>query len=292
MLKEVCEAINSIDALIKVEVINKVTYFNSDEILDIYCAYKTHDGKKACYSYPEMVTFSFISFLKYFESVEDVEKLESDKLAEYVILWLSYKIHQHQHNNIITLKDFYDNYLKGNDKYNEEINGNTDNKIDKGLIDKKINSMAIDIKEMSKYYDPFKSLCNMYNEFDGNNSDCKKCSQKANEFVENYKKLNGDSGIDKDSPYYRVLCTLSNDYNNLKSKCSDFQTLPPIKIAQSYVQDSRQSSLQTYDGTSSSSSIANTLIPVLSIFVAIPVFLGISYSIHYLELINGSKDNI
>ncbi|SBW38133.1 Plasmodium variant antigen protein Cir/Yir/Bir, putative, partial [Plasmodium berghei] len=88
----------------------------------------------------------------------------------------------------------------------------------------------------------------MYNEIDANKPTCKKYLEKAKEFVAKYNELNNVSDITEDSPYYKLLSRLSNDYNNFKNYF-----------------------------TSSSSSIKNKLIPVLSIIVAVPIFLGIFY---------------
>ncbi|CXH20923.1 Plasmodium variant antigen protein Cir/Yir/Bir, putative [Plasmodium berghei] len=84
----------------------------------------------------------------------------------------------------------------------------------------------------------------MYNEIDANKPTCKKYLEKAKEFVAKYNELNNVSDITEDSPYYKLLSRLSNDYNNFKNYWS---------------------------------ALVNKLIIVLSILVAIPICLGISY---------------
>ncbi|ETB61188.1 hypothetical protein YYC_01127 [Plasmodium yoelii 17X] len=148
----------------------------------------------------------------------------------------------------------------------------------------------MNIKNMSKFYAPFKSLCNMYNEFNDNMTDCKKCLNYANEFSIKYKELNGDSSITNDNSCNKLLCTLSNDYDNFKKKykgSSSFPTIDKPKITskcpeQTHVNISTKDSEQNLssvisEDAPSSSSIANKLFTVLSIFGAIAFFLGISY---------------
>ncbi|CXH21206.1 Plasmodium variant antigen protein Cir/Yir/Bir, putative [Plasmodium berghei] len=86
----------------------------------------------------------------------------------------------------------------------------------------------------------------MYNEIDANKPTCKKYLEKAKEFVAKYNELNNVSDITEDSPYYKLLSRLSNDYNNFKNYWS---------------------------------ALVNKLIIVLSILVAIPICLGISYKV-------------
>ncbi|SCL84124.1 CIR protein [Plasmodium chabaudi chabaudi] len=278
MSKGVCKAIDDIDKLIVIEVKDDAVYLQNDPTLNNYCPFKKYLEKHECHGYEEIFSSAFIALLTLFKSDGDeLDVLEDDKLAEYAILWLCYKLNQKQSIKFKNLKDFYDKHIKDNDNiYNNDIAGVNAYNSYKGIINEKINTKTININEMSIFYDLLKLLCDIYTEFDSNNSDCTKCSQKANEFVESYKKLNGDSGIDKDSPYYQVLSTLSNGYNNLKDKCSKFQSLPPIKIAHSSVKSHADNSVHISEATSSSSSIASKLIPILSIF-SIPIFLGIAY---------------
>ncbi|WBY54382.1 PIR protein [Plasmodium yoelii yoelii] len=85
--------------------------------------------------------------------------------------------------------------------------------------------------------------------------------KKAKEFVKKYEQLNGNYSITGNSSYNKMLSSLSTDYNKLKDKYKDSSSLPAIKSTQ----------------ITSSSSIANNLLLVLSIFGAIGIFLGISY---------------
>ncbi|OCR39766.1 hypothetical protein AC239_30860 [Bacteroides fragilis] len=50
--------------------------------------------------------------------------------------------------------------------------------------------MSIDTKDMSKFYDAFNTLCNMYYGFDTTKLDCKNYLKDAKKFVEQYHELN------------------------------------------------------------------------------------------------------
>ncbi|SCL81543.1 BIR protein [Plasmodium berghei] len=199
-------------------------------------------------------------------------------IVEYIIIWLSYMLtlKENTSSSMSHLQHFYTTYINGGDKYKNSITGVTEYTNYKDLIDK-TNMTKVDIKDISKFYDAFKTLCEMYTAFDEDTSNCTKCSEKANQFVQKYKELNNNKG----SSYNKILSTLSTDYNNLKNKCSNIASFPEINtstnIEKSPEQASVQNSAQTSEVTSLSSSIGNKLIPVLSIFGAIAFFLGIGY---------------
>ncbi|ETB58003.1 hypothetical protein YYC_04779, partial [Plasmodium yoelii 17X] len=224
-------------------------------------------------------------------------------IAEYIIIWLSYKLNQKTYEGINNLNDFYVKYIQNNTYYNKCDNGGQDcsdtlTEITgytnyKEIIDKKKELLSINFGLMSKFYDAFKPLCNMYTELDANDTSNKNYLDCAKEFVGKYNELNEVSDITEDSPYYQVLSTLSNDYNNFKGfcnrisvDCNDIPSLSPIKIKENGVQGSVHNDVQNFGVTSSSSSITNKLIPVVSIFVAISFFLGISYKVNNKELKN------
>ncbi|SBW38079.1 BIR protein [Plasmodium berghei] len=226
------------------------------------------------------VISTFIALVTLFNGINHNEKLESDKIAEYAILWLSYKLNQKTQNGTTKLYDFYTEHINTNSKYNEHITN--DFNINKSVIENKIKLMNMNIKDISKFYDAFKKLCEMNTEFDDDNKNCTNCSGKAKEFVEKYKDLNKDYNNTNSSSYNKMLSTLSTDYNNLKNKCknvqnSKFPLLPEIKTTQISVKSSEQTSAQTSEVASSRSSIGNNLFTVLSVFGAIALFLGIGY---------------
>ncbi|CDU19194.1 PIR protein [Plasmodium yoelii] len=182
-------------------------------------------------------------------------------IVGYILAWLSYKLNQKSHDKINNLNEFYDQYINNDKEYIKDINNVSDYKSYKDLIDKKQELMSIDIKDISKFYDPFKLLCEMYVEIDANISNCQKFLEKAKEFAKKYDDLNEDYNNTKGSPYNQILSTLSNDYNNLKNKCNSAQSI-------------NFPTLPTY---SRRSVIKHTLISITFVFVAVSIFLGISY---------------
>ncbi|ETB58004.1 hypothetical protein YYC_04282, partial [Plasmodium yoelii 17X] len=117
---------------------------------------------------PKIIS-DFIALLILFNSIGRDDDLDSDKLVEYAILWLSYNLNQKKENRTTRLNDFHTEHIKRNDCYNDNIATNNDNgdKIYVEVIDEKIESMNIDIKDISNFYDAFKSLCNIktYNSY-------------------------------------------------------------------------------------------------------------------------------
>ncbi|CXH21699.1 BIR protein [Plasmodium berghei] len=230
--------------------------------------------------------------------------------VEYIIIWLSHMLNlKDSTGNILT--NFYKIYIKNQEKYKNTINGVEGCNNYDDLIYKKNELMNITNEKLSKFYAPFKSLCNMYNEFNENKKDCTNCLNDAKEFVENFNELNKDYNNGKDSPYNQLLSTLSTDYDNLKNKCNGNSSFPTIdkpnitpkcpeqtseqNSEQIHVNISTKNSEQTHVNISTknyeqnlssavisedaplSSSITNKLISVLSIFGAIAFLLGISY---------------
>ncbi|CDS44435.1 uncharacterized protein PY17X_0220701 [Plasmodium yoelii] len=256
MYKELCDLINAADNYVFDPNNSRGNTFET--FFNLYCP------DDNCDTDDNKVSSTFISLIKSFENIDDKEKFESDKLAEYAILWLSYKLNQKTQNGTTTLNNFYTEHIKKNKHYNKEINADRDsgNKISKGVIETKISSMNIDIKDISNFYDAFKSLCNMYSEINAeNNTECKPCLENARELFEKYEKLKNALDINKGSSYYKLLSSLSNDYKNFENeynnvKCKNFS--PLVACPRSSV-------------------TKNTLISIAIIFVAASILLGVSY---------------
>ncbi|SBW38091.1 Plasmodium variant antigen protein Cir/Yir/Bir, putative, partial [Plasmodium berghei] len=178
----------------------------------------------------------------------------------YAILWLSYKLNQKIQNGTTKLHDFYTEHIKTNSKYEEKIPTNSGYKINQSVIENKIKSMNMNIKDISNFYDPFKSLCNMYIEVDASNR-CMTCLKNAGAFFENCEKLKNTLDITKGSSYSQLWYSLSNDYDKFKDKynsvkCSDVPSLvacPPSPVTK------------------------NTLISTAIIFFAASILLGVYY---------------
>ncbi|EAA22168.1 uncharacterized protein PY17X_0952101 [Plasmodium yoelii] len=210
----------------------------------------------------------------------------SINMVDYILIWLSYMLNLKESEKDNTTC-FYSTYIYYCDKYKTKINGFTDYDDYKDLIDKK-NVFGMDSNDVSKFYEAFKLLCEMYTEFDENASNCTKCSEKANEFVKIHKELN-DSNNTKYIGYCQAFSTLSNDYNNLKNKYKGDTPLPEINTKETDAECSEQTSKKNYvtgseqsygefsEVTLSELSLVSKLFIVLSIFGAIPIFLGIAY---------------
>ncbi|ETB56697.1 hypothetical protein YYC_05360, partial [Plasmodium yoelii 17X] len=226
----------------------------------------------------------------------------------YIIIWLSYMLSLKE-NGINKLNDFYTKHIEKNTHYTNTIYGVSAYNCYKKIIDQKKDLLDMNNNIISNFYKAFKSLCEMYSTFGGSTSNCTKCLNKANQFVEEYKELNENSNNTDNSPYRKILSTLSSDYNNLINECkgsknSNFPTISEIKTIQPSVESSDDNSaqkseqtvqstektsekiVQSSDVTSSSSSIVSKLIPVLLIFAAIPIFLVIAYKVNNKELKN------
>ncbi|SCL82787.1 CIR protein [Plasmodium chabaudi adami] len=224
----------------------------TNQAIHNYCDYTDRSGNDKCSGYYEMTSSGVIYLL---ENLKKKYDLDYDKLAEYAILWLSYKLKIKENNIIKKLSIFYNSYIETNGYYNKNING--DNLTYKEIIDKKKDLMDMDINEIFKLEAPFNILYYLYNEISDKKSFCTKNLDYAKKFAEKYEVLlnNNDTGID-DSLYSQILSILSTDYNNLQKKCTNFPSLPVYPR---------------------SFSIKVTLIPITFIFVAIPIFLEFAY---------------
>ncbi|EUD71207.1 hypothetical protein YYG_03840 [Plasmodium vinckei petteri] len=256
-----------------------------------YCHYGNTSVKGNCRDYLEKASSGVIHLLK---KLKDNYDLEYDKLAEYAILWLRYKLNQKSPYHKTELNDFYTKHIEKNNDYNKKIKGN-DSLSYKEIIDKKKDLM--NINEMTKFSYPFSILLFLYSEINKNIPNYTKHMGQAKDFASRFEGINKDPNNIEGSSYNKILSTISNDYDNLKNKYGkkscNFPSLPKIDPKQipvknsvenpvaSHVESSEKGSGQilgqTLEVTSSSSSILSTLIPGLSVVSVIPVFLGIAY---------------
>ncbi|CAD2094923.1 PIR protein CIR protein [Plasmodium vinckei petteri] len=244
-IEKVYGDINKIDGYIREQnLANGVTLLITDNIIHDYCHYGNTPGK--CPEYLEMASSGVIHLLK---TLKENYNLEYDKLSEYAILWLRYKLNQKHPYYNTQLNEFYTNHIEKNTYYNNKIKGN-DSPTYKEIIDTKKDLM--DIKEMTNFSYPFKLLLLLYDKNNNKSGNCDHLDN-ANRFANKFEELNKDYNNIEGSSYNKMLYRLSDDYNNLISKCTNFPTLPKIKTT------------------------PNKLIPVLSTFSVIPVFLGIAY---------------
>ncbi|CAD2096447.1 CIR protein PIR protein [Plasmodium vinckei brucechwatti] len=250
-IEDVYKEINTIDEYFYEmrKGLGSVEYAN--QFITKYCPKMNGSGYGNCRNYLQKANSGIINLL------ENLKKynLEYDKLAEYAILFLSYKLNKHSEHKLTNLNDFYTKNIEKNEYYNNmkiKDNGPTY----KDIINTKKDLM--NTKEIYKFDYPFSILVSLYNEIKKKDMDCTKYSEKANYFAKNFEKLNNDSNINGNASYSKLLFTLSDDYNNLKNiydsnNSCNFPPLPKVKTPPS------------------------KLIPALSTFSVIPVFLGISY---------------
>ncbi|SCL83777.1 Plasmodium variant antigen protein Cir/Yir/Bir, putative [Plasmodium chabaudi chabaudi] len=263
MSKKVCKAIKDIDKLIVLKQGVSGVSIEAKQSFEAYCPNYKKLGKGVCNYYSDIVISAFITLLKSFVNDNGEGNIESDKFTQYAILWLSYKINQHPNIND-GINYIYDE-IRSDDGWISDYN-NYIEQIKKFM----------DIKDMSEFYDAFEILCKMHTEFDEEAKKCENCSNYAEDFVKKFEKLNENYSNTDGSSFRQILCTLSTDYNNLKNdydkNCSGYSDIPQLSEIKT-----PPSSLHDFEVTSSSSSIASKLIPVLSVFVAIPIFVGIAY---------------
>ncbi|ETB58546.1 hypothetical protein YYC_03875 [Plasmodium yoelii 17X] len=255
MSKELCESINTIDKFFDDDP-NNLEEHNYSYTLNMFFT------DSNCSSGEEKISSGFIALLTLLNSIENNDHLKGDQLVEYAILWLSYKLNQKKENVTTRLSDFLTEHIKKNRCYeNIATDNSTGNKIYMEVIDNKIESMDIDIKDISNFYDAFKSLCNMYSELNANKNQCKKCFESAGEFFEKCEKIKNAFDINKGRSYLQLWSSLSNDYIM-------FKQLHNVNMC------ANESSLVACPR---SSVIKNTLITIGIIFVAASILLGVSY---------------
>ncbi|ETB59043.1 hypothetical protein YYC_03335 [Plasmodium yoelii 17X] len=253
--------------------------FKSDGHFKPYCA-------KGCNNNFEKINagclYLFDEFFKNSSAFNSVAK-NNTNIVGYIMIWLSYMLRLITNESDQSINFFYSTYIKGGEKYRNHIAGVSEYNSYVELIGKKHDLTNVDMNKniISKLYEEFKILCNMYNEINKQNPDCTKCSEDANKFVDEYQKLFNGNNVEG-SLYRQVLCTLSNDYDNFKNKynesqCSKSSSLPTIEKTKIPLKCSENNFGQFFEVSSSSSSIASSLFIVLSIFAAIAIFCGISY---------------
>ncbi|SCL93762.1 Plasmodium variant antigen protein Cir/Yir/Bir, putative, partial [Plasmodium chabaudi chabaudi] len=115
MSEELCKQIDEIEKLVVFDSESKNYKFN-DKILNSYCPIKDNNGKGECDSDDLKLGSAFMALLENFNS-NDGENPKDDKLYQYAILWLSYKIKQNP--KIEFIRTTIDDILKQNKWYRE-----------------------------------------------------------------------------------------------------------------------------------------------------------------------------
>ncbi|ETB59338.1 hypothetical protein YYC_02856 [Plasmodium yoelii 17X] len=260
MSSKVCGVISVIDNNIVFDH-NSQKYTFNGKLINNYCP-------NNCNNDDEKVSSAFIALVTLLNGIDDKENIGNDKLAEYAILWLSYKLNQKTQNGTTKLNDFYTNHIKNNSQYDQYITTDSGNKINKDVIEKKQDLMNMEIKDIYNFYDVFKSLCNMYSEINETNYQCNKCLKNAGEFFEKFEKINNVYGTTEGSYYLELLSSLSTEYDKFKEKYHSLgcnNSSPPVACPRSSV-------------------TKNTLITIAIIFFAASILLGVSYKVNNKEL--------
>ncbi|CDU16865.1 uncharacterized protein PY17X_1049701 [Plasmodium yoelii] len=301
MNKQMCEKFQEVRSSLPDQLNSSGYYqFKDEDFLNKYC------DSNQCQSDYDRISAGCLYLLDQLYSDSGVLPSPKDSnpyIVDYILIWLSYMLNLPNSKEEDNIKVFYSSHINSCDKYKTEISElkYRDNDYDnyKGLIDKRKEFLYMDNNIVPKFYEAFKSLCNLYNELDYETKNCENYLEGDNEFDKKYKELK-DYDITNSSPYKEMLSTLSTDYDDFKKECKDISSSTSKESEQSpgrihgqtpvdssgedadnlvklFAQDSESSFGQISEVTSSSSSIVSKLIPVLLIFGAIPIFLGISY---------------
>ncbi|EAA18461.1 putative yir2 protein [Plasmodium yoelii yoelii] len=199
----------------------------------------------------------------------------------YMISWISYKLNQIKEKGFTTINEFFTKNVKNSGKYKQFISDAYKIGELKKFMDERDYLMNINIEDLSKCYDSFKLLCNMYDDVETNKPG-DTLSNNVTMFVNKYTELKDDYNIG-DTTRSKILPVLSTDYDNFKNYCT--RKGANCKYSSSFPEIS-EFSAQIYGVTSSSSSTGKKLFTVLSIFGAIAFFLGISYKVNNKKLKN------
>ncbi|ETB59350.1 hypothetical protein YYC_02868 [Plasmodium yoelii 17X] len=228
---------------------------------------------KNCNTDLEQIGIGFLWLLEeYFTKYLDKGSIEKNAkpFFLYIISWLSYKLNKKSKGKFTTINDFYTNHVNRSDKYKKFRDDSSKFTSFNEFIDEQKYLFDINIEDLSKFYDAFKLICDMYGNVETNKHE--NLPNNANDFINKYTELNNNCNI-KGAARSKIFSALSTNYDNFKNyctskgiECKDFSSLPEI---------TEFSALTS--GYTSSSSIGNKLFTVLSIFGAIAFFLGISY---------------
>ncbi|VTZ77016.1 uncharacterized protein PY17X_0800400 [Plasmodium yoelii] len=245
LTSKVCEQFDYLRENFPDELDASGNYFSAKGMLKQYCP------DKQCNNDINLVNGGCLWLLDIFYGSKTVFSHYANKNIDifvYIMMWLGYKLNKMLNTQFPNINGFYNKNMKGFHGYTKRIDDVDGYSSYIDLINKYNYVLDIPNKDMSKFYDAFKSLCKLYTECDNSDSNYNSYLEKTQEFVNKYEQLKEDFEISEGSTYYQLFSILSKDYDNLKNKCYYF---PP---------------LLTY-----------SLISIALIFVAIPIFLGISY---------------
>ncbi|VTZ66931.1 CIR protein [Plasmodium chabaudi chabaudi] len=215
MSKELCKAINEADEKIVLDLESK-DYMFKDKILEAFCPAKKNGGKRECDSNGLKVASAFIALLKYFKSIDDYEdNLKNDKLAEYAILWLNYKIRQNKKIEA-GINDIYD-MITTNEWFTEHRQD----------TDKKKDMMKFFYTYLNNLYALLKGICDTINKC-SESSSTNECIKSAERCVSLYQYCVNNCPWKRNyNLYCSVLSHLKSDYDKFRE---NHNNLPEMKL--------------------------------------------------------------
>ncbi|SCL94427.1 CIR protein [Plasmodium chabaudi adami] len=217
MSKELCKAIDQIEEYITFDSTSLKYNFN-DDILKAYCPLKEKDGKGECDSDELKLGSAFMALIKNFNSIDD-EKPEGDKLYQYAVLWLSYKIKQNP--NIEFIRSTIDEILKKNEWYREFSKS----------VDDENHTIRFHYIYLINLYNFLKGICNTITNCSdpSKTRECMESAEKCNILYRSC--LIAFPWAEVCNPYCRVLSNLKNDYDKIREKYKSYN-LPELKLTE------------------------------------------------------------
>ncbi|SCL89685.1 Plasmodium variant antigen protein Cir/Yir/Bir, putative, partial [Plasmodium chabaudi adami] len=282
MSKELCKAIDDTEKFVVFDLESKNYKFN-DEILNAYCP------NKNCESDGLKIGSAFIALLKNFESVDDYDdNLKNDKLAQYAILWLSYKIKE---NTKIEdgINDIYKTLIKNNTWFSGHCQ----------YTDKNESIMKFHFTYLANLYKFLKGICETINKCNGS-SNTNECIESAKKCADSYRRcLTSFPWGGLCNPYCSILSNLKKDYEKIRENNDQLpELIPPpgrencenycqsltriLNAKESAIEGTKQVTtpgigLLGQSRTLTSINNGNKLPYIAIPFILIPIILGISY---------------
>ncbi|VTZ66769.1 CIR protein [Plasmodium chabaudi chabaudi] len=207
MSEELCDAINAIDQNVVVDSKSQKYKFEN-QIYGAFCPNKNCDTDE------KTLGSAFMSLLKLFKSIDE-NKLESDKLSQYAILWFNSKVKVNEVFEPVT-KNIY-NILNEHNLLSEY----------REYTDKNEDVMKIYYVFLKNLYEFLKGICDTINKCKGS-STSNECQESGKKCVELYNTcLIQFPWKEICNPYCSVLSNLKNDYDKLRKK---YVKLPELKL--------------------------------------------------------------
>ncbi|VTZ67601.1 CIR protein [Plasmodium chabaudi chabaudi] len=286
MTEELCEAIKFADENV---VFNSESqdYTFKDDIFKAFCSLS---GKGECASDELKVGSGFMGLLEYVKSIDE-EELDGDKLAQYAILWFSYKISQNK--NIELIRGTMYGILKQNGWFGEHSDS----------IENRKDTMEIHFEYLNRLYRFLKGICETITNCK-DSSTSSKCQDSAKKCSGLYRAcLMQLPWREICNPYCSVLSNLKKDYDKLRE---NNKNIPELELteglsdcygecskqekryeewlaAQKHLSGGSEIVTPTEDSLPGSSVIPTSInngnkIPYIAVpLILIPIILGISY---------------